>query len=166
MGECYNLFMFRRRYFRILWFFGWTILGLIGWELILPHLGLRRLSNSTRARRMKNVASRFRKLAVKMGGVMIKVGQFLSSRLDVLPREITDELSGLQDEVAPEPFEPIQAIIEAEFGMPLDQKFSKFEHSPMASASIGQVYRAQLCDTQADGDTLPNGCGQGPASSH
>lgn len=147
--------MYRKRYFRILWFFGWTILGLIGWELILPHLGLRRLSNSTRARRMKNVAIRFRKLAVKMGGVMIKVGQFLSSRLDVLPREITDELSGLQDEVAPEPFEPIQAIIEAEFGMPLDQKFSKFERVPLASASIGQVYCAQLCDTQPDGAPCP-----------
>lgn len=147
--------MYRKRYFRILWFFGWTILGLIGWELILPHLGLRRLSNSTRARRMQRIASRFRKLAVKMGGVMIKVGQFLSSRLDVLPREITDELSGLQDEVAPEPFEPIQAIIEAEFGMPLDQKFSKFEHTPLASASIGQVYCAQLCDTQPDGAPCP-----------
>ncbi len=45
-------------------------------------------------------ARRFRALAVQMGGVMIKVGQFLSARLDVLPREVTDELMGLQDEVA------------------------------------------------------------------
>ena len=42
---------------------------------------------------------RFRALAIRMGGLMIKVGQFLSARLDVLPPEITDELSGLQDEV-------------------------------------------------------------------
>ena len=101
--------MFRRRYFRILFFFLGTFLKVIWWELILPHIGFRKLSRSTRARRLKDVATRFRKLAMRMGGVMIKVGQFLSARLDVLPREITDELAGLQDEVAPEPFEPIKA---------------------------------------------------------
>ncbi|MGD0706959.1 MAG: AarF/ABC1/UbiB kinase family protein [Anaerolineaceae bacterium] len=148
--------MFRKRYFCILWFFGWTILGVIGWDLILPRLGLRRLSRSTRTRRMKTVAQHFRKLAVQMGGVMIKVGQFLSSRLDVLPREITDELSGLQDEVAPEPFEPIRALIESEFGAPLEQKFSDFDRIPLASASIGQVYCAHLCATQADGTPCPS----------
>ena len=105
---------------------------------------------------MKTVAQRFRKLAVQMGGVMIKVGQFLSSRLDVLPREITDELSGLQDEVAPEPFEPIRALIEAEFGATLDQKFNDFDRAPLASASIGQVYCAHLCATQADGTPCPS----------
>ncbi|HTX78720.1 MAG TPA: AarF/ABC1/UbiB kinase family protein, partial [Longilinea sp.] len=138
-----------------LWFFGWTILGVIGWDLILPYLGLRRLSHATRKNRMKAVAQRFRKLAIEMGGVMIKVGQFLSSRLDVLPREITDELSDLQDEVAPELFEPIQALIEAEFGMPLEQKFSDFERTPLASASIGQVYCAHLCAAQPDGSPCP-----------
>lgn len=148
--------MFRKRYFRILWFFSWTILGIIGWDLILPRLGLRQLSHSTRTRRMKEVAQRFRKLAVQMGGVMIKVGQFLSSRLDVLPREITDELSGLQDEVAPEPFEPIRALIEAEFGVTLEQKYSDFNRVPLAAASIGQVYCAQLFHTQTDGSPFPS----------
>ncbi len=90
-----------------------------------------------------------------MGGVMIKVGQFLSSRLDVLPREITDELAGLQDEVAPVPFEPIRTLIEAEFGMTLEQKFTEFSHVPLASASIGQVYTAYLCQTEADGTPCP-----------
>lgn len=147
--------MFKRRYFRILFFFMRTFLNVIWWELILPRIGFRRLSRNTRAPRMKEVAQRFRKLAVRMGGVMIKVGQFLSARLDVLPREITDELAGLQDEVAPEPFEPIKALIEAEFGMPLEQKFSDFKSVPMASASIGQVYYAHLCTTQADGSPCP-----------
>ena len=147
--------MLRRRYFRILFFFGQTFLSVIWWDLILAHLGFRRQSLATRKSRMKTIAQRFRKLAVRMGGVMIKVGQFLSSRLDVLPREITDELAGLQDEVAPEPFEPIRALIEAEFGMPLDQKFSHFEREPQAAASIGQVYSAQLCTTQADGSPCP-----------
>ena len=104
---------------------------------------------------MKDVATRFRKLAIRMGGVMIKVGQFLSARLDVLPREITDELAGLQDEVAPDPFEPIKALIEAEFAMPLEQKFSDFKTVPMASASIGQVYYAHLCVTDTNGTPCP-----------
>jgi len=86
---------------------------------------------------------------------MIKVGQFLSARLDVLPREITDELAGLQDEVSPEPFKPIKALIEAEFAMPLEQKFSDFKSVPMASASIGQVYYAHLCATNTDGTPCP-----------
>ena len=104
---------------------------------------------------MRSVAQRFRKLAVQMGGVMIKVGQFLSARLDVLPREITDELSDLQDEVPPDPFEPIRALIESEFGMALEQKFSDFKQDPMASASIGQVYLAHLCATMEDGNPCP-----------
>jgi predicted unusual protein kinase regulating ubiquinone biosynthesis (AarF/ABC1/UbiB family) len=148
-------FMLRRRYFRILFFFGQTFLNVIWWDVFLPRVGFRRRSLATRRARMQTIARHFRNLAVHMGGVMIKVGQFLSSRLDVLPREITDELAGLQDEVAPEPFEPIQALIEAEFGMPLDQKFSHFEREPQASASIGQVYCAQLCATQADGTPCP-----------
>lgn len=147
--------MFRKRYYSIIFFFGRTFLGLLWWELILPHLGFRRLSQSTRVQRMRSVAQRFRKLAVQMGGVMIKVGQFLSARLDVLPREITDELSDLQDEVPPDAFEPIQALIEAEFGMALEQKFSDFKHDPMASASIGQVYFAHLCATMEDGNPCP-----------
>jgi predicted unusual protein kinase regulating ubiquinone biosynthesis (AarF/ABC1/UbiB family) len=90
-----------------------------------------------------------------MGGVMIKVGQFLSSRLDVLPREITLELAGLQDEVLAEPFEPIQALIEAEFGLPLDQVFSEIDPTAFASASIGQVHIARLCVTDIDDTSQP-----------
>jgi predicted unusual protein kinase regulating ubiquinone biosynthesis (AarF/ABC1/UbiB family) len=155
VSECYNAFMFRKRYFRILWFFATTILGVFWWDLTLPRLGLRRLSHSTRPRRMKAVAQKFCVLAIQMGGVMIKVGQFLSSRLDVLPREVTNELAGLQDEVTPEPFEPIRALIEAEFGVAIEQKFSNFNTTPMASASIGQVYYAHLCETNQDGTPCP-----------
>lgn len=147
--------MFRKRYFNILWFFGWMILSIIFWDLILPHIGFRRLSQSTRSRRVKSITRKFRLLAIRMGGVMIKVGQFLSSRLDVLPREVTDELSGLQDEVPPESFEQIRAIIEAEFNTPLEEKFSSFNPIPMAAASIGQVYYARMCATQGDGTPCP-----------
>jgi predicted unusual protein kinase regulating ubiquinone biosynthesis (AarF/ABC1/UbiB family) len=136
--------MLRRRYYRILLFFGRTILGIIWWELLLPKIGLRRLSRATRSGRITKIARRFRILAVQMGGVMIKVGQFLSARLDVMPREVTDELADLQDEVQPEPFEPIKTLIEAEFGKPVDQIFSEIDPIPFASASIGQVHVARL----------------------
>lgn len=136
--------MLRRRYYRILLFFGQTILGIIWWDMILPKFGLRRLAQATRSRRITRIARRFRILATQMGGVMIKVGQFLSARLDIMPREVTDELANLQDEVVPEPFEPIKTLIEAEFGKPLDQVFSEFDPVPFASASIGQVHVARI----------------------
>jgi predicted unusual protein kinase regulating ubiquinone biosynthesis (AarF/ABC1/UbiB family) len=137
--------MFKARYRRILWFFASVLLNLGWWDILLPNLGLRRLSRRTRRERLRRIATRFRALAINMGGVMIKVGQFLSSRLDVLPREITDELSGLQDEVRPESFAAMRRVIEAEFNAPLADKYCFFEETPMASASIGQVHRARLC---------------------
>jgi len=75
---------------------------------------------------------------------MIKVGQFMSSRLDVLPPEITRELEGLQDEVAPESFEAIRDQAEAELGMPLELAYAAFEPVPIAAASLGQAHRARL----------------------
>jgi predicted unusual protein kinase regulating ubiquinone biosynthesis (AarF/ABC1/UbiB family) len=132
------------RYLRVLHFFGSVMLDVIWWELILRHL----LSNQIVARRRKdrlyNYARSFRRLAVKMGGVMIKLGQFLSARLDVMPPEITDELSKLQDEVPPEKLEPMLALIEAELGRPASDLFDDFDPEVRAAASLGQVYRARL----------------------
>ena len=113
-------------------------------ELVLPRIGLGGLAARGRARRLQKLARRFRDLAVELGGLMIKVGQFMSSRLDILPPEITDELEGLQDEVAAEPFAGIRAQTEAELGMPWAAADASCEAVPLAAASLGQAHRARL----------------------
>jgi len=142
----------RARYQRIMFFFGRAVLGFIFWELFLARIGFRALTRKTRSKRLVKIASQFRTLAIHMGGVMIKVGQFLSSRLDVLPKEIIDELSGLQDEVPPEVFSDIQRQAEEDLGAPLTDKFESFDEIPLAAASLGQVHRARLCVTDEKGD--------------
>jgi predicted unusual protein kinase regulating ubiquinone biosynthesis (AarF/ABC1/UbiB family) len=136
--------MIRHRYRRIVLFFARILSGIIIWDLFLPRMGLRRLSQRTRPNRLRKAAVAFRELAVEMGGVMIKVGQFLSSRVDVLPPEITNELEGLQDEVPPVEFQAIRAEAEREYGRPLAEVFSEFEPHPLAAASLGQVHTAVL----------------------
>lgn len=138
-----------RRYRRILRFAARNLLVTWWFELFLPRIGLIAIAERTRSRRMQNIAKRFHVLAIELGGLMIKVGQFMSSRLDVLPPEITKELEGLQDEVPAEPFEAIRTRAEAELGMPLEQAFSAFEEQPIAAASLGQVHRAILIPQDA-----------------
>jgi len=86
-----------------------------------------------------------------MGGVLIKVGQFLSSRVDVLPAAFTQELEGLQDEVPAEDIQAILQVAEEEYGVPIYEKFAWFEEKPLASASFGQVHRARLHADQPQG---------------
>ena len=136
--------MLRTRYRRIVLFFARVAVSLIVWELTLPRLGFRRYAKRTRSGRLRRIAADFRALAIEMGGVLIKVGQFLSSRLDVLPEEITTELAQLQDEVPPETFADIRRVVEADLGAPLAERFAAFEEEPLAAASLGQVHRARL----------------------
>jgi predicted unusual protein kinase regulating ubiquinone biosynthesis (AarF/ABC1/UbiB family) len=126
-------------------FFSGVMVSVVVWDIVLPRIGLGAVSRRTRKARMQRIAVGFRTLAIRMGGVLIKVGQFLSSRLDVMPREITSELAGLQDEVGAESFDAIRGEVEAEFRAPLSSRFCEFDPVPMASASIGQVHRARLC---------------------
>lgn len=139
----------RARYRRILRFAAWHLAVTWWFELFLPRIGLVRLAERTRTKRMRRFAQRFHVLAVDLGGLMIKVGQFLSSRLDVLPPEITKELEGLQDEVPPVSFSAIRSLAEAELGAPLDRLFASVEETPIAAASLGQAHRAQLLRTDA-----------------
>ncbi|MDN5657395.1 AarF/ABC1/UbiB kinase family protein [Brevibacterium sandarakinum] len=113
-------------------------------ELTLPRIGLGRFAARGRVARWRSTAKRFRVLAVELGGLMIKVGQFLSSRMDVLPPEITKELEGLQDEVSPVPYPQIRTLAEAQLGMGLTDAFASFDTHPLAAASLGQAHSATL----------------------
>jgi predicted unusual protein kinase regulating ubiquinone biosynthesis (AarF/ABC1/UbiB family) len=139
----------RARYRRILRFAGWNLTVTWWYELFLPRIGLAKVAERTRAKRMRRFAQRFHVLAVELGGLMIKVGQFMSSRLDVLPPEITSELEGLQDEVPPVPFPAIRALAEAQLGVPLERAFASVDETPVAAASLGQAHRALLAPTDA-----------------
>jgi predicted unusual protein kinase regulating ubiquinone biosynthesis (AarF/ABC1/UbiB family) len=140
----------RARYRRILRFAAWNLAVTWWFELFLPRIGLRMVAERTRARRMQRFARRFHVLAVDLGGLMIKVGQFMSSRLDVLPPEITKELEGLQDEVPAVPFPAIRALAEAELGVTLDRTFGRVGEVPVAAASLGQAHRAVLGPLDAE----------------
>ncbi|MDI6943632.1 AarF/UbiB family protein [Microbacterium barkeri] len=133
----------RARYRRILRFAARNLAIEWWYELVLPRIGLAGVAERTRTQRLTRFARRFHALAVELGGLMIKVGQFMSSRLDVLPPEITSELEGLQDEVPPVAFADVRALAEAELGIPLDRAFAAVDETPIAAASLGQAHRAR-----------------------
>ncbi|WP_405216672.1 ABC1 kinase family protein [Agrococcus sp. Ld7] len=145
----------RTRYRRIMRFAARHLVILWWFELVLPRFGLSRLAARGRSARLQRLARRFHVLAVDLGGLMIKVGQFMSSRLDVLPPEITKELEGLQDEVPAVPFEQLRELAERELGMPLSRAYAGVEAQPIAAASLGQAHRASLAaiDTAETGLT-------------
>ena len=139
----------KARYRRILRFAALALLQTWWFELALPKFGLKRFVARGRLNRFKKLARKFGVLALDLGGLIIKAGQFASSRLDVLPEAITSELESLQDEVSPVPFERIRPQLESELGLSLDLAFASFDSTPIASASLGQVYRAELSESLA-----------------
>ena len=139
----------RARYRRILRFAARHIVQTWWFELVLPRLGLAKVAARGRTARLTRIAQRFHVLAVDLGGLMIKVGQYLSSRLDVLPPEITRELAGLQDEVPAVRFDAIRRLAEAELGLPLERAYASFDPTPVAAASLGQAHRAMLSPIDA-----------------
>ena len=139
----------KRRYRRILRFASLALAQTWWYELVLPKFGLKNLVARGRVERIKKLAKRFRILALDLGGLIIKAGQFASSRLDVLPETITAELESLQDEVEPAPYASIRAQIEQELGLSLEVAFAEFGDTPIAAASLGQAYRAKLAPSLA-----------------
>nr|WP_042192068.1 AarF/UbiB family protein [Kibdelosporangium sp. MJ126-NF4]CEL20465.1 Ubiquinone biosynthesis monooxygenase UbiB [Kibdelosporangium sp. MJ126-NF4]CTQ97690.1 Ubiquinone biosynthesis monooxygenase UbiB [Kibdelosporangium sp. MJ126-NF4] len=91
------------------------------------------------------VARSLRQALEEAGVTFVKLGQVLSTRADLLPPEFVEELSRLQDQVSPAPREEIDTVLRDELGDP-DGVFAEIDTAPLASASVAQVYRAQLTD--------------------
>ncbi len=91
-------------------------------------------------------AQRLRLALQELGPIFVKFGQMLSTRRDLLPTDIADELAGLQDRVPPFPSEQVIATLERVYGKPVDSVFRTFDRTPIASASVAQVHLATLPD--------------------
>ena len=110
-------------------------------------IGLQLIVRNRRDRLEKlSRAERVRMAFEELGPTYIKFGQILSVRPDLVPADFTRELSKLQDEVPSFEFSEVINVIETEFGSPPEELFDFFDETPFASASIGQVHRAELED--------------------
>jgi ubiquinone biosynthesis protein len=139
-----------RRMFRGL-FILWVVLRHGLDELVLSSFAnpwLQRLARVTRLGRKldRPRAQRLRLALESLGPIFVKFGQVLSTRRDLLPTDIADELARLQDRVPPFSSEVAVATIERAFGRPVDDVFAQFDRVPVASASIAQVHFAVLSD--------------------
>jgi len=91
----------------------------------------------------RNNAQKVLRTFISLGPVYIKLGQWLSSRADILPQPYMEELAKLQDDVPAAPFEKVKPIIERDLG-PINEKFEEIDPNPISGASLGQVYRGKL----------------------
>ncbi|MGI8844396.1 MAG: ABC1 kinase family protein [Gemmatimonadaceae bacterium] len=91
-------------------------------------------------------AAALRAELISLGPAYVKLGQLLATRPDLLPEPYIDELSELQDDVEPLPFEDIRQVIEEQLGARLSKLFESIEEEPLGSASLGQVHAAVLRD--------------------
>ena len=96
--------------------------------------------------RTASPAVRLRLALEELGPIFVKFGQAVSTRRDLLPTDVADELAKLQDRVPPFPGAMARTIVESAYGRPVSEAFSYFEEAPLAAASIAQVHAARLPD--------------------
>jgi ubiquinone biosynthesis protein len=139
------------RYFARLLVIGWTIFRFGLDEMALSGLSgrrfrwLRRLISVGRSWQQPR-GVRLRLALERLGPIFVKFGQVLSTRRDLVPGDIVEELARLQDDVPPFPAESSRALVEKAFGRRIEELFGSFEAEPVASASIAQVHFATLKD--------------------
>ena len=104
---------------------------------------IRKEGRNVETERYRRNARRALDAFIELGPVYIKLGQWLSSRADILPQPYMEELSKLQDAVPPAPFESVLPAMEAGLGGPLSEKFDRMDREAFSGASLGQVYRAE-----------------------
>ena len=139
----------RRRYTTVRRFFMGVFLHLIFWDIILNRPVLRWFRTNP-TQRWQKISRSYRQLAIEMGGVLIKLGQFLSVRVDILPPEVTSELAGLRDEIPAEQSAAIISQIEEDFDRPITSLFEWFSPEPVGAASLGQVHLARLAEDHTE----------------
>ena len=133
-----------------------------GLDNTLDVTGLRRFQPVSRRLRPERAhpepfGVRLRHTLERLGPTFVKLGQVASTRPDLIPEDVIEELRRLQDDVAPFPDSVALALIESELGAPIDELFVDFEPVAFAAASLGQVYSAMVvCEAQdgADADSV------------
>jgi ubiquinone biosynthesis protein len=114
------------------------------WWLLERPSRARRDDDRARIASRASISRRMRIAAEKLGPTYIKLGQIISSGQGIFPTELVDEFKKCRDQVPPESFDTVRAVIEDDLGMPLHDVFAEFDRVPLAAASIAQVHRAQL----------------------
>jgi predicted unusual protein kinase regulating ubiquinone biosynthesis (AarF/ABC1/UbiB family) len=139
----------QKRFTTVRNFFIRTFLHVIFWDIFMNRPLLRWFRRQS-TRRWQKISRDYRHLAIEMGGVLIKLGQFLSVRVDILPPEVTNELIGLRDELPAAAIDTIIPQIEDDFNQPVAELFEYIDPKPLGAASLGQVHMARLTVTHEE----------------